>query len=105
MIKEVIDTNSKVSITLIYLNHSDNFPFKQDLDEWQKKYPYLKIYYITSAKFGRLTKEKLLQLVPDIRDFVNYVAGFPGMVTSIEDMLLKLGARNEDIKIDSFDGY
>lgn len=105
MIKEVIDTKSTVSINLIYLNHTEIFPFKEDLNNWLQQYPYLQIHYIVTEKEGHITKERIKTLVPTITDFMNYVAGPPGMVTNTKSMLLALGVSKEDIKTDSFDGY
>ncbi|HWY79537.1 MAG TPA: FAD-dependent oxidoreductase [Candidatus Sulfotelmatobacter sp.] len=105
MIKEAVDTNSKIPIMLVYLNHTQDFPFKQELDDWQRKYQYLKIHYIVSGTEGRLTKDKLIHVIPDIMDYKSYIAGSPGMVINMEEMLGRLNVRSEDIKIDSFDGY
>lgn len=105
MIKESIDTNSKGDITLIYLNHTENFPFKEEFDAWQKTYPYLSVHYVVTGQEGRLTKEKILQLIPHITESMNYIAGSPGMVISVEKILKEIGIRKEDIKTDSFTGY
>lgn len=105
MIKEAIDTNSKVNIVLIYLNHTVDFPFKKELYAWQETYPYLNVHYVVTGQEGRLTKEKLQQIIPDIADWMNYVAGPPGMVTSVENILKGIGVQKEDIKTDSFTGY
>ncbi len=105
MMKEAIDTNNKIPLTLIYMNHTNDFPFRTELDQWQREYPLLQIHYIPTQTYGRLTKEKLKELIPNISDYMNYVAGQPGMVVNTEKTLLELGIRREDIKLDSFEGY
>ena len=105
MIKEAIDTNSKTPITLVYLNHTVDFPFKQELDLWQEDYPLLQIHYIPTQTVGRVSKEKLQTLIPNIFDYMNYVAGPPGMVNNTKKILLELGVQEKDIQLDSFEGY
>jgi len=105
MIKEAIDANSKVEITLIYQNHTDDFPFREELEEWQPIFPSLKIQYVVTGKEARLSKDKLERLVPDVANKMNYIAGSPSMVENLKNILLTLGTKKDDIKIDSFDGY
>ncbi len=105
MIKEAIDANSKVEITLIYQNHTDDFPFREELEEWQPIFPSLKIQYVVTGKEARLSKDKLERLVPDVANKMIHIVGSPSMVENVEKMLLILGTKKEYIKIDSFDGY
>ncbi len=105
MIKEAIDSGTKTEMTLIYQNHTSDFPFQEEFNAWAKDYPYLKIHYVVTGTDGRITKEKLLSLVPDINERMNYLAGPPSMVQNVEQMLHNLGVKPEDIKTDSFTGY
>jgi len=104
MIKETIDINEKVDITVIYLNRTDDFPFRKELNIWNESSPYLKIHYFVSGQ-EKMSKEKIQEFIPDIIHTTNYVAGPPGMVNNISDMLLAIGVKKEDIKTDSFTGY
>jgi len=104
MIKETIDINEKIDITVIYLNRTDDFPFRKELDIWNESSPLLKIHYFVSGQ-EKMSKEKIQELIPDIIHKMNYVAGPPGMVNNISDMLLAIGVKKENIKTDSFTGY
>ncbi len=105
MIKEALDTNSTASMALIYINNSDNFLFKSELDDWRQRLPNLAIHYINSKVQGRLTNERIEWLVNDIAECEAYIAGPPDMVERVENILLALGLRDYQIHIDSFDGY
>lgn len=108
MIKYAVDQRLKTPLTLIYSNTDSNFPFKTELDSWQKEYPKLKIQYIETSKFGRLTMEKIKK-IPDTRyllpDTIYYLAGSPGFVSDMEKILVQLGVDRVNIRLDSFDGY
>lgn len=106
MIKEAVDLNRQKEITLIYLSHSDNFPFIEELVKWESENPLLKVYTIATDKDGRFTKETLQKLLPkEANSVMSYVVGSPGMVDSVEEYLLELGVGKDFIRTDSFDGY
>ena len=115
MIKWVVDRSRldrdkkfNLPITLIYSNSDKDFIFKKELDQWVKLYPKLNIHYVVTSKDGRLTEAKLQQflilsstnLVP-----IHYLAGPPSMVDDFENILLKLGVDETNIRTDRFDGY
>lgn len=105
MIKEAVDLKRQLDIILIFVNHNESFPFQNDLDLWQKTLLLLQVNYVDTGKQGRLTKEKLLQLIPDISDRMNYVAGPTAMVQRIKNILNSIGIGRNDIQIDDFEGY
>ena len=105
MLKELADNRAKTDTHLIYLNKNDDFLFKDELDEWQDKIVGLNITYISTDTLKRKDREKILnQSISDInRQF--YIAGPPGMVTSTEKFLTKIGVNDKSIKLDIFGGY
>ncbi len=107
MLKWAVDRKLNLPITLIYSNSDADFPFKKELDSWQKQLPSLTIHYINTSKDGRLTEEKLNTLYPRpyTLDPVFYLAGPPAMVDHFENILLKLGVDSTNIRTDRFDGY
>ena len=105
MIKYAIDTDSKTDIHLIFQNHIYDFPYKDEFEKWASEYSNLKITYVATEKEGRLTNQKLTQLIPEITDKMYYIAGSPGMVNGTAHKLHELNVKNDNIKTDSFDGY
>lgn len=107
MIKWAADRNLNLPITLIYSNSDDDFIFKKELDQWQKIYPKLTVYYIETNHDGRLTEEKFKKLypLPFTLSPIFYLAGPPKMVDEFEEILLKLAIDETNIRTDRFDGY
>ena len=107
MLKELVDTGANIPITLIYQNHTDDFPFKHELDNWTHAYPSLTTRYVATKADGRVTQQTLQRLLPDLaeRQPMSYIAGPPGMVERTERLLAALGIAADDIKTDRFDGY
>jgi len=105
MIREMITTESKNNVHLIYLNQSNDFLFLDELNLAEEKLSGLSITYIETKQLKRKDKEKAILAVVKSCNQSFYIAGPEGMVESTEHLLLDLGVRLEDIKIDSFGGY
>ncbi len=107
MLKELIDTDARIPVTLIYQNTTAGFPFTAELDTWARDYPALDTHYVATATAGRLTQPLLRQLLPDLaaRQPLAYIAGPPGMVEHAARLLVALGQDGADIRTDRFDGY
>jgi ferredoxin-NADP reductase len=105
MVKHAIDTGLKTNITLLYINRTEDIPFKEEFEEWSQAYPYLRVDYWITSKKGRLTRDALEVLIPNIPDKTSYIAGSPGMVSSIEDIIRSYGTKKAYIKTDNFTGY
>lgn len=101
IIKYAYDQNLTTPITLIYSNSDQNFLFKNELDQWRKLYPKLKIIYHNTSINGHLTS------LPDINYHspIYYLAGPPKMVDDFEKILLEIGIDEVNIRYDRFDGY
>jgi ferredoxin-NADP reductase len=54
---------------------------------------------------GRISIEMLSRWIPDLRVPTYYIAGPPGMVTSVRQMLIDSGISEEDIRAEEFAGY
>lgn len=102
IIKYVVDQKIKTPITLVYSNSDENFLFKDELDNWQKTNPRLKIIYYISDILGRLQS---LYPIPYPLNPIYYLAGGHGFVNDMEKILLELGIDETNIRYDRFDGY
>ncbi len=103
--KDKTNSGNNNQIDLIYLNNTEEFVFKEDLDEIKQIISNLNIHYIVTQKEGRLTREKLEKLVKFRSDSINYISGPPGMVDATVEILESMKIENIRIKTDSFDGY
>jgi len=54
---------------------------------------------------GRISIEMLSKWIPDLSVPIYYVAGPPGMVTGVREMLIGSGISEEDIRAEEFAGY
>ncbi len=105
MIKYCLDQKTTIPITLIYSNSDDNFPFKEELDRWVNILPNLQIIYLNTTNQGRLDTSKLATIVQKNDNIIYYLAGSPSFVDNMEEILLKLGLDETNIRYDRFDGY
>lgn len=105
MLKELIDTQSQIDTTIIYQAHTDDFPFKDELDQWTEEYSFLQVHYLDSSLKGRVKKEAILKLSPISSGSMYYIAGPPGMVETVENFLLGSDINPKYIHDDSFTGY
>ena len=105
MIAEMAETASAEEAHLIYLNRTDDFLFKDELDGWAQQLSGVRIDYVVTA--GMKSKERRRLLAETVSDAVHYyyVAGPPSMIEATEAVLMEAGADHDDIRIDSFDGY
>lgn len=101
----------------LYLFYSNRNPaaaaFLSDFEAWAKQKPQFKlIATITEAKdtgwrheLGRVNKEMLTQHVPDLHQAIYYLAGPPGMVAGMRQLLDSLGVSEDNLKTEEFAGY
>ena len=54
---------------------------------------------------GRISIEMLSKWIPDLSVPIYYIAGPPGMVTGVRQMLIGSGIPEEDIRAEEFSGY
>jgi ferredoxin-NADP reductase len=105
MVGRMAETASSESAHLIYLNRTDDFLFRDELDRWSNELPGLRIDYVVTA--GMKSKERRRILADSVNHAVHYyyIAGPPAMIEATETVLMEAGADHDDIRIDSFDGY
>ena len=109
ILKEAVDYKERVPITLIYVDRADaDFPFREEILGWRREWSELKTYFVATEREGRLTRERLEELIgADVQDtaVLTYVAGPPSMVKSTEVLLIQIGVTGDRIRKDQFDGY
>lgn len=105
MIKEMYDTKNKNDVTLIYLNQTDDFLFKRELDEWQAALPNVNIHYLETKPLNRKKRQGLVVSLIGGTQHNFYISGPPGMVEDTEHLLIDQGVPVRNIRIDSFGGY
>lgn len=105
MLKEMYDNRDHHEVTLIYLNRNEAFLFRDELDAWSAHLPNISIAYIETKTIHRKQREKLITSLIKSPHQNFYISGPPNMVESNEHLLIGLGVKVEDIRIDSFGGY
>lgn len=99
-------TDSFMSTTLFYINHSNTFAYQKELNNW-RKYWQVDIRYINTQRHGRLTAEKLMPFIEEVKrkERVAYISGPPSMVDHTIHLFESLGVDRDLLQTDSFDGY
>lgn len=115
IIKNLVDTNSKRDIVLIYsAKTADQFVYQDIFIAAQEKLGIKIIYDLThsesappnwTGKFGRLTGEMITTDVPDYKQRIFYLSGPHSMVTGFEETLKTIGVSGQKIKTDYFPGF
>ena len=105
MLKEMYDNNDKHEVSLIYLNQSNDFVFKAEIDTWAEKMPNVSVTYICTKDINRKKREKLLLSLIGGTNKNFYISGPPAMVESNEHLLIDNGVLVRSIRIDNFGGY
>jgi ferredoxin-NADP reductase len=105
IIKEMADTDDSSEVSLLYLNKTPEFLFKDELMQWSDSLPNLHVTYIVTENLNKKDRDKaLISHIDSIKQFF-YIAGPESMIESTEHLLLDRGVDLEDIKIDIFGGY
>ncbi len=115
MIKYLIDTNDKRSISLFYSSSTeDGIAYRNIFEEARSKIGLKTIYAITGKNAaitkpntitGYITESLIKKSVPDYRERVFYISGTHTMVEAMQDILSGLGVEKHNIKTDFFPGY
>ncbi len=112
MIKYLLDTNQKRTITLFYsVKSPDELVYKDIFDEAAAKLGIIPIYTVTdknaqwNGRMGRVTKEMIEQEVPDYKERIFYLSGPQQMVKGFEQTLKDMHIPEKYIKKDYFPGF
>jgi len=108
MLGELAKSSSQKDVVLLYsVRDSSDIPLRDELDKITDRV-HLKIVYILSDRkevgyeFGRLDKDKIQNLVGDIKDRDVYICGPPPMMKALEIAALELGADKKAVHMEKF---
>jgi ferredoxin-NADP reductase len=102
----LLDLNARklpINAILLYANRDDNFVFRDELEELQKKHQDFRIKYFVSPAV--INEEAIKKEVADLSRPIFYVSGPEPMVEAFDKMLRDMGIPEEHIKRDYFPGY
>jgi ferredoxin-NADP reductase len=116
IIKNEIDKNLQMPIHLLYSNSiPEEIAFKDELTEWTKAHPFLKIDMTIShpeeskeawtGLTGRIDDAMVKKLVYDTENPTWWISGPPAMIDGMEEVLKKMNIPSEKIRSEKFTGY
>ena len=115
MLRYIVDKWLHYDIVLLYGNSTwDNIPFREELEEIANLNRGLRVEHVLSGpdvppwwqgKTGRITKDIIVELVPDYRERTFYASGPLPMVRALEEQLMELDIPKSQVRHDYFPGY
>src|SRR6185436_10174844 len=96
MIQYLLDTNQKRNITMFYANKETSDIAYKDVFEKARTNLGINTVYVE----GAITKELLLQNVPDFKERLFYISGPRSMIVAFEKTLKEMGVPAHHIKTD-----
>ena len=103
ILAEAAAQDQKLPVHLLYANRTDEIVLRDELTEFQKSNPNLRIDYIVQP--DTLDDARLRQAVEAATNPIIYISGPEPMVDAIAEQLARLGIGKENIKLDHFPGY
>jgi ferredoxin-NADP reductase len=101
MIQYLIDNNERRNIIMLYANKEALDIAYKDIFEKARTNLHINTVYIQ----GAITKELLLQNVPDYKERIFYISGPKAMIDSFKKTLRELGVPWWHVKTDFFPGF
>jgi len=101
MLESRFMNNQDVDAHLAYINRDENYVFKDKLEKYKTGMPSLKIDYQT----GKIDKELITNVVPNINQSLVYLSGPEPMVESVGAELITSGLNENQLIRDWFPGY
>jgi ferredoxin-NADP reductase len=84
----------------------------REMEQYNKRYKFLctvtqpeRTRMLWRGETGRISIQMLSKWIPDLSVPMYYIAGPPGMVTGVRQMLIGSGIAEEDIRAEEFYGY
>ncbi|HET9946622.1 MAG TPA: RnfABCDGE type electron transport complex subunit D [Patescibacteria group bacterium] len=114
MVKYLIDRNENRDMVLLYAVKQPQEAIYHEIFEEGKKIGLKTIYTITdpasvpqgwTGQTGRVSKEMIMQTIPDYTERKFYLSGPHAMVNGYEAVLKDMGIKKGQIKIDFFPGF
>jgi ferredoxin-NADP reductase len=114
MVKYLLDTKEKRSVTLLYsARTSEDFAYQEVFEQARRDFGMNTKYIVTDQKIsnsgnylaGRLNSKLISSEIPDYMDRIFYISGTQPMVKAIKADLKELNIPRRQIKVDYFPGY
>lgn len=104
IMKYAYDNQLTTPMELIHSNSSEEFPFKDEIKQFQKTLSRLNVRYINSSQNDRIDSETLNSYLLNLNS-IFYISGSETFIVDIKKHLIKMGVEEFNIRTDSFDGY
>lgn len=100
----------KHDVVILYANRDEKaIVFRKELDDLASSFPgQLRVFHVLSnepgwnGEKGRIDREKIISLVPDVLERKVYLCGPPPMMKSARTLLAEIGVRKSDIFYERF---
>lgn len=114
MIAEATRDKTDHQITLLHSSKTpDDLPFTNDFKEFASTNPNFAYIPVASdstpeewdGESGRIDADMVKKYVPDLEKPIYYLSGPEGMVRAMRQLLIGIGANEDNIKTEEFSGY
>ena len=115
MLRYIIDRRLAHDVVLLYANNTySDIAFREELDYFARAHKGIRVEHVISGpefppdwtgKRGYISKDLVVELIPDYAERIFYLSGPPRMVFSLEEQLKSLNTPDEQVKRDYFPGY
>lgn len=111
MIEYIVDTGLPYQAYLFYSNpDAESMAFLDEFEKWAELYKNFKLYPTIDDvlnknwkySFGYINKEMIIKNVPDVQSPIYYIVGPLAMVDAMEQMLLEIKVKPQQIKLERF---
>ena len=114
MVAQATHDKTAHKITLIHSSRTpEDMPFMTDFEQLSKEnsnFTYIPVASDNApadwqGEHGRVNEEIIKKHVPDLKVPIWYLAGPAGMVKAMRQLLIEIGANEDNIRNEEFDGY
>ncbi len=107
MIRDIISKNTRVDVTLIYINRTQTNTAYIDLLKEAEVNGIKTMYIFTDTQSGHvdISQTTIIENIPDFQNSIFYISGPHAMVVSIKNILKRLKISRSKIKTDYFPGF
>lgn len=102
IIRDRLHKKQPVNATLLYAGKDEKRPFMEELEAAASQDPSLRLKIYSDT---RLTLSQLQKDIPDIEEYIVYLAGSQKFSEDLGEGLVGAGFPRDQIKYDYFDGY
>jgi ferredoxin-NADP reductase len=114
IVAQATHDNSPIKITLLHANHTpDDAPFMADFERLANENPNFTYVPVATksapdswhGERGRIDEAMIRRRVPDLEKPIYYLSGPEGLVKAMRQLLVEIGANEDNIRTEEFTGY